>query len=94
MFEKMMSSASESGRSYRQELLRKAKDGKVGELGNLLNLYTNYLKVLAQSQLDRRVRSRLSPSDLVQDTLMEAHRDFAQFRGDSFLSWSLGFARS
>lgn len=55
-----------------------------------MSLYANYLKIIAQSQLDRRLRRRVSPSDLVQDTLMEAHRDFQDFRGNTdaeFVGW-------
>jgi RNA polymerase sigma-70 factor (ECF subfamily) len=40
--------------------------------------------------LDSRLRGRVSPSDIVQDTFFEAHRDFKQFRGQStaeFVSW-------
>lgn len=59
-------------------------------LGGILQLYWNYLHLLAEAQLDRRLRVRFSPSDLVQETLLEAHRDFPQFRGTTeaeFLSW-------
>lgn len=59
-------------------------------LGSILQLYWNYLHLLAEAQLDRRLRVRFSPSDLVQETLLEAHRDFPQFRGSTeaeFLAW-------
>jgi RNA polymerase sigma-70 factor, ECF subfamily len=71
-------------------LLHEAKRGGATELGKLLALYSNYLKIMAQSQLDRRIRRRVSPSDLVQETLLEAHRDFSDFRGASnaeFVGW-------
>ena len=60
------------------------------ELGQLLHLYRNYLTILATAQLDARLRRRLSPSDLVQDALLGAYRDFGQFRGGSereLLAW-------
>ncbi|WP_254513638.1 sigma-70 family RNA polymerase sigma factor [Anatilimnocola floriformis] len=60
------------------------------EVGQLLQLYRNYLTILATAQLDARLRRRLSPSDLVQDALLGAYRDFAQFRGGSereLLAW-------
>lgn len=60
------------------------------KLGRLLQLYRNYLSVLATTQLDRRLRRRMSTSDLVQETMMAAHRDFGQFRGGSegeLLAW-------
>jgi RNA polymerase sigma-70 factor (ECF subfamily) len=59
-------------------------------LGRLLTLYTNYLKLLVTTQLDNRLRVRVSPSDIVQETFFEAHRDFEQFRGQStaeFVAW-------
>ncbi|WP_147869302.1 sigma-70 family RNA polymerase sigma factor [Stieleria maiorica] len=52
-------------------------------LGRLLQLYRNYLTILATTQLDRRLRRRMSPSDLVQDAMLAAHRDFRSFRGSS-----------
>lgn len=71
-------------------LLHHAKQGGTAEQGKLLSLYSNYLKIMAQSQLDRRIRRRVSPSDLVQETLLEAHRDFSDFRGvtqGEFVGW-------
>lgn len=71
-------------------LLHEAKKGGAREQGKLLALYVNYLKIMAQTQLDRRIRRRVSPSDLVQETLLEAHRDFSDFRGATnaeFVGW-------
>ena len=71
-------------------LLNAARGGEDGSLGQLLQLYANYLKLMATAKLDRKLRGRMSPSDVVQETLFEAHRDFAQFRGASegeFLAW-------
>lgn len=71
-------------------LLVAARKGEEDSLGRLLQLYCNYLRLLATAQLDRKLRARMSPSDVVQETLFEAHRDFAQFRGTSegeFLAW-------
>jgi RNA polymerase sigma-70 factor (ECF subfamily) len=59
-------------------------------MGQLLQMYRNYLTILATIQLDRKLRRRMNPSDLVQETMLAAHRDFAKFRGNSepeFLAW-------
>ncbi len=72
------------------EVIDSARDGNTQTLGRLLQLYRNYLNVLAATQLDRRLRRRMSTSDLVQETMLAAHRDFGQFRGGSegeLLAW-------
>ena len=72
------------------KLFISAQQGSNSCLGKLLTLYTNYLKLLVAAQLDRRIRPRVSPSDIVQDAFFEAHRDFHQFRGQStaeFVAW-------
>jgi RNA polymerase sigma-70 factor (ECF subfamily) len=59
-------------------------------LGGLLQLYRNYLHLLARTQIDLHLRARVDPSDVVQEALLEAYRDFAQFRGESeaeLLAW-------
>lgn len=73
-----------------QQLLRRAREGDGEQMGRLLQLYRNYLRLLAESELDRKLRARVSPSDIVQETMLEAHRDFGQFRGGSepeFVAW-------
>jgi RNA polymerase sigma-70 factor, ECF subfamily len=73
-----------------EDLLIRARKGTVESLGQLLKLYRNYLTVLATSQLDRKLRGRIGPSDLVQEAMLAAHRDFNRFRGSTereFLAW-------
>jgi len=71
-------------------LIEEARIGAPEPVGRLLQLYQNYLTVLATTQLDRRLRRRMNPSDLVQEAMLAAHRDFGQFRGGSereLLAW-------
>ena len=63
------------------DLLDQAKAGSGESLGRLLQLYANYLKLVVLGQLEHNLRVRVSPSDVVQETFFEAHRDFPQFRG-------------
>ena len=48
-----------------------------------LERYRAYLHVLASLQLDRRLRSKVDSSDIVQETLLQAHSARGQFRGQS-----------
>jgi RNA polymerase sigma-70 factor (ECF subfamily) len=72
------------------ELLSSARRGDREVIGALLTHYRNYLTLLARTQIERRLAPRVSPSDVVQETMLRAHRHFAQFRGCSereLLAW-------
>lgn len=62
-------------------LLHGARAGDPAALGRLLDGYRQYLTLLARLQIDRTLRVKVGASDVVQETFLEAHRDFAAFRG-------------
>jgi RNA polymerase sigma-70 factor (ECF subfamily) len=51
------------------------------EAGPGLEQFRSYLLLLARVRLDPMVRGKVGASDVVQQTLLEAHRDLARFRG-------------
>lgn len=82
-----MSSVTDSLKSPPQasisELIQRVRDGGTESLGELLSLYRDYLNVLAATQVTGRLGQRVNASDMVQETMLEAHRGFGNFRGGS-----------
>jgi RNA polymerase sigma-70 factor (ECF subfamily) len=67
-----------------------ARLGDDSSLGTLLSSYERYLKLLAQVQIGRALRSKLDASDIVQETFLEAHKSIHRFEGtngDQFIAW-------
>jgi RNA polymerase sigma-70 factor (ECF subfamily) len=73
-----------------RDLLAGARAGSREALGQLLESCRDYLLLIAGQELDVDLRAKGGASDLVQETFLEAQRDFIQFRGDSeaeLLGW-------
>lgn len=67
-----------------------ARDGSHDDLGRALEACRGYLLIMAESELGSTIRPKAGASDLVQESLLDAHRGFGQFRGRSraeFLAW-------
>jgi RNA polymerase sigma-70 factor (ECF subfamily) len=58
-----------------------AKNGSEEALGQVLEWCRPYLLRVADEELATDLQGKLGASDLVQETFLEAHRDFRQFRG-------------
>lgn len=70
--------------------LRQALAGDPSSLEKLLEWYHGYLIVLSRARCDARLQQRVGPADLVQETLLEAFRDFESFSGSTtaqFTGW-------
>src|ERR1700722_8642639 len=82
--------ASEQKVSQIFELLADARRGNDAALGKLLEAYSKYLKLLARVQIGRRLQGKADASDIVQETFLDVHRQFPNFRGvtePEFLAW-------
>jgi len=73
-----------------EHLLQEARAGNTATLGQLLECYRRYLALLARVQIGQRLQGKVDASDLVQETFLEAHRNFPRFQGTSegqFVGW-------
>jgi RNA polymerase sigma-70 factor (ECF subfamily) len=67
-----------------------ARAGSSEALGQLLEACRGYLLLIAQERLAPELRAKGGASDLVQQTFLDAQRDFTCFRGDTeaeLLAW-------
>jgi RNA polymerase sigma-70 factor (ECF subfamily) len=63
------------------QLLAAARAGSQEALGQALETCRRYLLLVAQRSLDPQLQAKGGASDLVQETFLEAQRDFGQFHG-------------
>lgn len=62
-------------------LMQQAQAGSSAALGSLLEAARSYLLLQAEQELPLALRAKVGPSDIVQETAIDAHRDFPRFRG-------------
>ena len=73
-----------------QEMFRAARDGDRETFGRLLKCYERLLRYTARHQFPADLRAKADPSDLIQETFVDAQRDFQDFRGPTeaeFVAW-------
>lgn len=62
-------------------MIQSAQSGTDADLGALVETYRDYLLSLARHRLSRDISGKIAPSDLVQETMLQASQNFRQFRG-------------
>ncbi|MEM7315225.1 MAG: sigma-70 family RNA polymerase sigma factor, partial [Planctomycetota bacterium] len=65
------------------ELIVRAREGSADAMGELVESCRPYLLLIANQELDRGLQAKLGASDIVQETLLQARRDIATFKGNS-----------
>ncbi|WP_406699045.1 sigma-70 family RNA polymerase sigma factor [Singulisphaera sp. Ch08] len=70
-----------------ESLLEDARGGAPNSLGNALEAFRPYLVRIATNELAPDLRPKGDVSDLVQETFLEAARDFGNFTGRTGSEW-------
>src|SRR5687767_14806787 len=63
-------------------LLTEARAGSTAALGELLEHHRAYLLKVAREHITPKLYPKVDASDLVQETFLDAHRDFDRFHGE------------
>jgi RNA polymerase sigma-70 factor (ECF subfamily) len=61
------------------ELVERAAAGDESARQQLLGAHRDRLKRMVAAHLDRRLAARVDPSDIVQEALLDAYRDFSEY---------------
>ena len=69
------------------QLIAQARQGDAAARERLFELCRGYLGLVARSQVETWLRRKVDASDLVQETMLEACRDFARFEGRTEKEW-------
>lgn len=79
----MPQSAPERTRTSLERSLDRARQGVPEDLEQLLEGCRRYISLVSVALLDRRLQSKIGASDVVQDTMLEAHDCFDRFEGNT-----------
>jgi RNA polymerase sigma-70 factor, ECF subfamily len=80
-----------------EKWIGEARQGNQQALGRLLEMCRHYLLLAANKELAPALWAKIAPSDIVQESLMEAGRIFPRFHGSSeeeLLAWLRGILRN
>jgi RNA polymerase sigma-70 factor (ECF subfamily) len=80
-----------------EELINRTSRGDQAARHNLLEHYRDYLRRMVAVRLDRRLAARVDPSDVVQETLIEANLRLEEYLHDRpipFFAWLRQIAAS
>ena len=73
-----------------EQLLSRARQGDQRALGDLFQTYFQRLYNIVRFRMDARIKRRVDPADIVQETFLEASKRFPQYIESSemsFFSW-------
>jgi len=70
-----------------EQLIERAQSGDMGARNTLFEKCRNYIGFLARSHVESWIQAKVDSSDLVQQTLLEAHTGFEKFQGQSEGEW-------
>jgi RNA polymerase sigma-70 factor (ECF subfamily) len=73
-------------------LLNQARNGDTAARDRLFATCRNYLAIVARAEVGSWLQAKVDASDLVQQTMLDAHRGLASFRGRTEAEW-LGWLR-
>lgn len=73
--------------SFFEECLKKARNGDDFARNRLFEACRSCVAIAARVHLHRRLQSKFDPSDLVQQSLLDAHCGFEDFQGGSPAEW-------
>ncbi len=80
-----------------EQWIVRARAGDREALGRLLDVCRNYLLLVANQELTPALWAKIAPSDIVQESLLEAGRDFPGFHGcgeEELLGWLRAILRN
>jgi RNA polymerase sigma-70 factor (ECF subfamily) len=75
------------------ELIQRARAGDAGALEILLHRYREFVRLLIRHRSSGQLRGRVDSSDMVQETLLKAAQNLAQFHGEREEEWCAWLGR-